>query len=267
MRQATITLAVTAALLTGCTVSPPLDASRSPIQLHVSAAASLRSAFEALAPGFEKANGVELVFDFASSGVLRKRIESGAPADVFASADPGHVDALAEMGLVSRPTDAFARNDLVLFARRDGRGGVSGPEDLARIGLLAIGDPESAPHGAKAREWLISLGMWERLAPRLVYAENAAQTRDYVARGEVDAGIGFASEVRGERDLQVLHTVSRGVVAPARYVAGVVSRTSHEQAARRFVAYLSSPMGQAALLAAGFLGVSDPGPATPPGRS
>ena len=75
--------------MTGCAASTPAAAPPTdPVELNISAATTLKKAFTELAPAFEEANSVKLVFNFGASGVLQKQVEGGAPCDVFASASP-----------------------------------------------------------------------------------------------------------------------------------------------------------------------------------
>ena len=56
------------------------------------AAASLQEALTAIAKPFTGQTGVAVRFSFASSAVLARQIEQGAPADLFASADVDWMD-------------------------------------------------------------------------------------------------------------------------------------------------------------------------------
>lgn len=264
-RSATVVLTgLTLLALAGC-VATPLAApaatrtagsagSAAPAELRVSAATSLKAPFEAIAPAFEKATGAKVRFDFSASGVLQKRIEGGAPSDVFASASPKQVDALIADGIVSPDATAtFAGNDLVIFVAEGDPAGIDGPGDLAKAKRLTTGDPSAAPHGAEVKEWLTRLGIWDELRPRFVFAENAAQTLEYVVRGEVDAGIGFASEAKRGDKVEVVYTVPQDEIDPIRYVIAPVKSTRQPGLAREFIDFVLSAEGQRALAGAGFL--------------
>jgi molybdenum ABC transporter molybdate-binding protein len=80
-----------------------------PIRLY--AAGSLRVALTEVAAAFEKQEGIAVTKEFGASGLLRQRIEKGAPAEVFASADMGHPQTLQKAGR-SGPVVPFARNRL-----------------------------------------------------------------------------------------------------------------------------------------------------------
>lgn len=225
-----------------------------PVELRVSAATSLKEVLEKTAPGFEESNDAKLIFNFGASGVLQKQIEGGAPVDVFVSASPKHVASLTAEALVNdEAASTFAGNDLVVFVPNGNPAGINGPGDLAKADRLVTGNPATAPHGAKAKEWLEGLGSWVSLQPRFVFAENSAQTLDYVARGEVDAGIGFASEAVGSEQVDVAYAVPKGEIEPIRYVAAPLVVTDHADLAAAYAAYLRTPEVQRALIDAGFL--------------
>ena len=62
------------------------------------------------------------------------------------------------------------------------------------MGRIVIGSPKTVPAGQYAEESLRALGLWDRLQPKLVFAENVRQALDYVARGEVDAGFVYTTD-------------------------------------------------------------------------
>lgn len=239
-------------LLSGC--ASPTAEKPSPVELRVSAATSLKKVLETTAPAFETSSGADVVFNFGASGVLQKQIEGGAPADVFISASPKQVASLTVGGYVAEgASTTIAGNDLVVIVAAGNPARVTGPEDLKKLDRLVTGNPETAPHGTKAKEWLTGLGLWSSLEPRFVFAENAAQTVDYVARGEVAAGIAFASEAQDDDRVSVAYSVPRAEIAPVRYVAAPLADSKQAALADAYVRYLNSPEVQNALAEAGLL--------------
>ncbi len=237
--------------LAGCASAPASEPASA--EITVSAAASLRGVLTSTAPEFEAANDVRVTFNFGASGQLMKQIEGGAPADVFLSASPSAVAALASEGLVPAGTPVvFAGNTLVILVPAGNPSGIDGPNDLGRVARLTTGDPEVAPHGQKAREWLTGIAMWDQLAPKFVFAANAAQTDDYVARGEVDAGIGFASDAEARDDIEVAYVVPYGAIKPITYVGAALGASKEPDLAEAYLAYLLSPRMQRAFADAGF---------------
>jgi molybdate transport system substrate-binding protein len=84
--------------------------------LHVLAAGSLREVIGEIGARYRQATGTDIVAAFGPSGVLRQRIEQGAPADLFASADMGHPLRLLAEGRAVRVA-MFTRNALCGIAR------------------------------------------------------------------------------------------------------------------------------------------------------
>lgn len=85
--------------------------------LTLLAAGSLRSAFLPLVAHFQQHTGLAVDAQFGPAGLLRERIEAGAPCAVFASANAAHPQALLQAGL-AQECQGFASNQLMLTARR-----------------------------------------------------------------------------------------------------------------------------------------------------
>lgn len=247
--------------VTGCAngastpTSDPGAAARvpAPVELTVSAAATLKRVLISTAPAFEKANGVKLTYNFGASGQLLKQIEGGAPVDVFLSASPAAVTTLAAEGLASAEESVtFAGNTLAILVPKGNPAGINAPDDLNKLGKLTTGDPAVAPHGQKAQEWLTGLGLWDALAPKFVFAANASQADDYIARGEVDACIGFASDAKSRDDIEIAYAVPDGVIKPIKYVGVPVISSKQRTLANAYLAYLLSPEMQQAFVGADF---------------
>ena len=108
------------AVLSGCatrqatTPAQPEVAVGDPVQVY--AAGSLRDALTEIARDHEARTGQKVVLTFAASGLLRERIEQGAPAQVFASADTKHPQRLANQGQWQAPV-VFTRNTLCALAQ------------------------------------------------------------------------------------------------------------------------------------------------------
>ena len=167
-------------------------------EITVSAGASLGPALREIAPLFEAAQpGVRVRLNLGASGALLQQITVGAPVQVFASADDETMDQAQARGLV-RADDrrVLVLNRLVLAVPADR--GADVPRTLAgaaQLRRVAIGLPASVPAGRYARAALDAAGLWPRIEPQLVYAQNVRQALDYIVRAEVDAGFVYASDV------------------------------------------------------------------------
>lgn len=223
------------------------------VELRVSAATTLRRAFQELAPEFEDASGIDVVFNFGASGALARQVEAGAPCDVFASAAPEQIDALATAGLISAEEIAtFASNEIALIVPKGNPARVGSFRDLGRAERITTGNPDTAPHGRHALEVLTSLGTLDTLRHKLVFAENAGQTLAYVATGEVEAGIVFASEAESADAVEIVDAADASLHAPIRFVIAPVAGGAQPEYARAWIELVSSRAGQAVLAKYGF---------------
>jgi molybdate transport system substrate-binding protein len=244
-------------LLAGLAVgSGPLRAAAAQ-ELTLSVAASLKDAVEELGRAFSSRRpGLQLRYNFGASGELQKQIEAGAPVDLFVPAAQRQMDELDQKSLIVRDSRrVFARNVLTVIKPSDSRVDLSKPEDLLdpRVGRIVIGNPKTVPVGQYAEESLRALGLWERLQPKLVLAENVRQALDYVARGEVEAGFVYTTDaaVRADRVKEAFRPgeeTYRLVVYPA----AVVAISKQPALGRAFIELLTSAEGQAVLARFGF---------------
>ncbi|MGC2199548.1 MAG: substrate-binding domain-containing protein [Stellaceae bacterium] len=92
----------------------PSDAGAETVVLY--AAGSLRGALSDIIAAYAAAYGDTVQPKFGASGLLKDEIASGAKAEVFASANMGHPQALARANRAG-PVVLFARNRLCALAR------------------------------------------------------------------------------------------------------------------------------------------------------
>lgn len=223
----------------------------------VSAAASLTRAFTEIGALLAAGDARSPVFNFGASGELLAQIRGGAPVDVFASAAAKEMDALEKEGLLLPGTRAdFAANEIVVLVPAAATSAVSSLADLAKptTARIAVANPATSPAGRYAAEVFAQLGLAEALRPKLVPGETVRQILDWVARGEVDAGVAYATDAAGRsREVRVAATAPAGSHQPIVYPIAVLAATAHPAAARAFVAAVRSAAGQAILARHGFL--------------
>jgi molybdate transport system substrate-binding protein len=230
--------------------------SRPGSEITVSAAASLKDAFREISVRHEARTGTKVIFNFGASGALQKQIESGAPVDLFASAGRPQMEALAKRGLIMPETlRDFARNTLVLIVPADSSMAITSFADLGgvKVARLAVGNPRTVPAGQYAEQSLAGLGLRDRIQPRLIMAEDVRQVLDYVARGEVDAGIVYATDTRvaGER-VRTVASAPEDSHDPILYPIAVVQASEHQEAAKAFIETVMSDDGRRILENYGF---------------
>jgi len=244
-------------LLSGCgsskSVSPDND------ELVVSAAVSLKDAFNEIAELNRKQTKTIVHFNFGASGTLQKQIESGAPVDVFASAGAKQMDQLASKALIDPSTRKdFAVNHLVLIVLAN-RSGIVSFSDLTRteVKKVAAGNPKTVPAGQYTEQTLTQLQLLPQIQPKLIYAEDVRQVLDYVLRDEVDAGVVYSSDAQaaGEK-VRVAAQAPDDSHDPIFYPIAVIKESRKQDAARRFIDLVLSAEGQNILAKHGFVSVT-----------
>jgi molybdate transport system substrate-binding protein len=225
--------------------------------LTVFAAASMTNVLQAVGDAYTVETKIPVRFSFAGSSALARQIESGAPADVFVSADLEWMDYLQQRNLVSGELRVnVATNSLVLIAPVDSTvklkiaPGFPLATALGDKGRIATGDPASVPAGKYAQAALTTLGVWKSVEDRLVPADNVRTALNFVARGEVPLGIVYSTDARGESKVRVVDTFPSTSHPPITYPAAVTATGGADAAA--FVRYLRSANAQAIFDKAGF---------------
>ena len=224
-------------------------------ELTVSAASSLTEGFREIAGAYgARYPDARVDLNFAASGVLLQQVARGAPVDVLAFADQATMDQAAQRGLVDPSTrQVFATNTLwVVVPPRTS----SAPTSLAAlagpaVGRVTIGNPDSVPAGRYARQALQQAGLWPSLQAKLILAQNVRQSLDYVARGEVDAGFVYATDAQAMPD-RVRRAFQMPLSTGISYPLAMVKGSGNADEARRFIAFVRSPAGQAILQRHGF---------------
>jgi molybdate transport system substrate-binding protein len=248
-------LLLAAAGCAGRQAAPPAPQAPAPVSLTVSAAASLTDVLnELIAIYREKNPSVKISTNYAGSGALQRQIEEGAPADLFISAAPRHMDALQDRGLLLENTRVdLLGNSLVLVAR-EGIQGVNSFEELAAdtVRKIALGEPESVPAGRYAKETLTYLGLWDRLKPKFVFAKDVRQVLTWVEGGDADAGLVYLTDAKTSPGVSVIAAAPSGSHKPILYPAAVIKNSAVADAAKDFLAFLSGTEAGAVFARYGF---------------
>jgi molybdate transport system substrate-binding protein len=240
-------------LLTGC-LPGDVQNTPQPVTLTVSAASDLGPAFREIGPLFEAETGVNIRFNFGSTGQLAQQIEQGAPVDLFAAADGARIAALGTKDLVISDTvKAYAVGRIVLWTREDSPRRIERVQDMLRpeVTRIAIANPDHAPYGVAARQAMQSAGIWEQLQDKLVLAENVQQALQYAQGGNVDvAVVAYSLAVQGSGRWTL---VPAELHEPIVQVLAVIKGTAHDREARRFADFVTGPRGREVLRKYGFV--------------
>ena len=226
-------------------------------ELTLSAAISMKEAVETLGRQFAQGRpGVTLLYNFGSSGELQKQIEAGAPVDLFISAAQRQMDELEQKGLIDPSSRrVFARNVLTVIKPVGSSLDISKPADLLdpKVRKIVIGNPRTVPVGQYAEESLKALALWQRVQSKLVFAENVRQALDYVARGEVEAGFVYTTDlaVRAGQVAEAFRP-AEDTYRPVTYPVALVKDSRQPALARAFIDLLVSRDGRSVLSRFGF---------------
>ncbi len=225
-------------------------------EITVSAAMSLKNAFEEIGKRFESTTKTACVFNFGASGDLLKQIAGGAPVDIFASAAKKDMDAADSQGLTIAGTCAdFALNSVVLVVPAEAKTGLKSFEGLnsAEIKKIAMGNPKSVPAGRYAEDVFIFYNILAAIKDKFIYTENVRQVLDYVARNEVDAGVVYATDAATRsKEVKIVVAAPESSHAPVVYPIALVKGTKNEVDAKAFIALVLSDEGRAVLKKYGF---------------
>jgi molybdate transport system substrate-binding protein len=217
----------------------------------VFAAASLRNVFDDVGERFRRDTGRGVTASYAASSTLAKRIQNGASADVFISADPDWMNYLEERGLIKPWSRSdLLGNKLVLIAPavdRTVRLAIAPGFPLTTAlgdGKLAMADPASVPAGMYGKEALQSLGVWPAVANRIIPAENVRAALLLVAGSEAPLGIVYATDAAIEPGVRVIGTLPQETYTPIIYPVALTATSKNPDAAALLV-YMRSAQARA----------------------
>jgi molybdate transport system substrate-binding protein len=223
--------------------------------LLVFAAASLSDALEEIGTKFEAERGTKVAFNFQASSTLARQIESGAPADLFFSADEEKMDQLQARDLIDKATrTSVLSNVLVLITGAD-QALISGPEDLRRpeIEHLALANPEAVPAGIYAKTYLEKAGLWQDVAARVVPQENVRAAMAAVASGNAEAAFVYQTDAASSKKVRVAFVVPPELTPSITYPIALLHGSQHADVARAFIKYLRSAEAAAIFTRHGFI--------------
>ncbi|HSV50502.1 MAG TPA: molybdate ABC transporter substrate-binding protein [Burkholderiaceae bacterium] len=224
--------------------------------VQVAVAANFTAPMKAIAAEFEKDTGHKAQLSFGATGKFYAQIKSGAPFDVFLSADdetPVRLGSEGEAVAASRFTYATGR--LVLWSAKPD--GVDAKGEILKrneFKALAIAAPKLAPYGAAAVETLKALGLLDAVAPKFVQGESIGQTFSFVATGNAELGFIALSQVYEDGKLKSGSgwVVPASLHSPLRQDAVQLARAKGNPAAAALLAYLKSDKAKAVIRAYGY---------------
>ena len=211
----------------------------------VFAAASLKDAMDDITAQYQRETGKSVKVSLAASSTLAKQIESGAPADIFISADLDWMNYLAQRNLIKADTRKnLLGNKLVLVAPKDSSVNVSIQPGfpLARLlagGKLAMADTAAVPAGKYGKAALEKLGVWSSVAAQVAQAESVRAALALVARKEAPLGIVYQTDANAEPKVKVAAAFPADTYPAIIYPIARTAESTNPDAAA-FLTYLES---------------------------
>ena len=193
-------------------------------------------------------------YSFGGSNTLAAQIKQGAPADVFASADPSLTQDLFRLRLVEKPL-FLVSNTLVLAVPRSNPAGIRSVFDLRRKPVKLVLAAPRVPAGRYARQTLRKLGLAGALTKVVSEEPDVKSVVAKIALREADAGIVYATDVRPAAGKVAAVRIPAWSQPKIRYEIAVVRSSGNREAARAFVKLVTTGKRARAILARAGFGV------------
>jgi molybdate transport system substrate-binding protein len=244
------------------TASPTAAPTAAPVNLTIYGASSLKAVLARAQTAYAAANpGTTLTISTDSSTALETKIEQGAPADLFLSADTTNPQKLVDKGLAAGSVTKFAGNLLTIIVPTANPAGIQTPADLAKSGVKVIAAGDTVPITKYATQLVANLAKQPGYPADFVakYTANIVSKQDNVAAvvsqielGEGDAGIVYVTDAKTSTKVTTI-AVPDAANVPATYSGVVVKASANAAAAQAFMTWFAGPDGQAILASFGFL--------------
>lgn len=222
--------------------------------MTVAAASNFALAVDDITAQFTAVTGQRVRVTTASTGKLYAQVVNGAPFDVLLAADserPANLEASGAGIPGSRFT--YAIGELVLWSRQFD----NCREALENFGdaHIAVANPDIAPYGAAAREFLRQAELWESARPQLVIGENVSQALQFVASGNAQIGFVARSQLQAPSlpEASCTWPVPPSMHAPIEQQAILLPHGANVDGARRFLQFLRSDAARVIIKRHGYL--------------
>ena len=215
-------------------------------EITLVAPGGIRAAIEKLIPEFERRTGHKVKATFGSGLGTKAQVVRGEPFDVPIVQPPlsdvlasGHVDAGSETPLAMVAVGVAVRTGA---AKPD----ISTPGAVKRMLLAAafIAYPNAAggaAAGVSFEQTLQKLGIADQMKAKIKPAQGGAGAMALLARGEIDIGLTFISEIIIEPGVEVVGALPLEISTPTALVGFVSTHAKNSEAAKALLSYLSSP--------------------------
>ena len=213
--------------------------------VRVYAAASLSNAVTEIARRYEKQYpSIKVVLVFAASSSLARQIETGAPADIFFSADQDWMNYLVKKQKIARSqVKPLLTNELVLIIplQRQQSFQASSQFNFAQSfqGYGCTGQMESVPVGKYAKQSLTNLKWLKGLQGRIVETDSVRAALAFVERGECQAGMVYKTDALQSKKVKIAGIFPAHTHSPIVYPIALTQQGSKNADAVKFIRFMS----------------------------
>jgi molybdate transport system substrate-binding protein len=214
-----------------------------------------KAALEQLIPGYENKTGNKVKATYGSGLGTKKQVANGEAFDVPV-VQPPYSEVLASGNVVADSATPLASVSVGVAVKKGfPRPDISTPEAVKTMLLAAksISYPDAAggaAAGVSFEETLKKLGIYEQIQPRIKRAQGGAGAMQLTAKGEVEIGLTFLSEMN-DPGIDVVGPLPEEISTPTVLVGFVSSHAKNPAEAKALLEYLSSPEAAAVYKAQG----------------
>jgi len=225
-------------------------------ELTVFATGSMAEPLKELGEEFTPATGHTLRFSLGTTGGVMNRLKAGEKGDVIVISDEA-ADMLEQQGTIAPGTLKPLASSLFGVVVKAGAPtpDISTPEALKRTVMAArtISYPDpvtAAASGGYIENVFQQMGIKEDTKKKASLKPMGYLVGEAVAKGEAELGLSFISEFVASKELKVVRFPA-SLQKPQLYKAGIFAGTPNAEAARAFIAFVTSPAVREKLRAAG----------------
>jgi molybdate transport system substrate-binding protein len=228
------------------------------VELTLIAPGGIRAAVNQMIPDFERKTGNTVKATFGSGGGTKERVVKGEAFDVPVVQVP--YEDVIKSGHVVVASETPLANVSVGLAVRSGapKPDISTADAVKKLllGAKSIAYPNAATGAAAGvtfNETLKKLGIADEMKPKITIAQGGAGAMALLAKGEVEYGLTFVSEIITEPGVEAVGPLPRDISTPTFLSAFLSADTKKAEAAKALIAFLSSPEAAAVYKARGML--------------
>ena len=218
---------------------------------------SLRIVLPGVLPQFERSSGHKVTAGYATLGDITKRLIEGEAAEVVMVSPEQNEDLQKRGKLLAGSRVEIARVGFAVFVKKGApKPDVSSVDALKHTLLaaksIALGDPAAGGGAGVYTAGLMQrLGLAAEIKARTKLVRSGTEVAEAVAKGEVEIGIGVASDAAIIPGLDAT-PLPTGAQSYSVYIAGISSGSKQVDAAKALITFLTSPTVKQALTGGGF---------------